>query len=79
MNFHLNLQPLVSGELQIAPDLVFIATYSDGFNLIRKEILAPYRLAAYAKAVTRTLEQINAQELALFNRAEAQAINARAA
>lgn len=53
MDFHLNLQPLLSGEVQVAPDLVFVATYSDGFNLIRKEILAPYRLAAYAKAVVR--------------------------
>jgi len=32
---------------------VFVATYSDGFNLKRKEIHAPTRMAAYAIAVGR--------------------------
>ncbi len=32
---------------------VFVATYSDGFNLKRKEIHAPTRMAAYAIAVVR--------------------------
>jgi len=32
------------------PSPVFIATYSDGFALTRKEITAPNRFSAYAKA-----------------------------
>lgn len=40
-----------------APDLeqppVFVATYSDGFNLKRKEIQAPSRMVAYSIAVVR--------------------------
>ena len=32
------------------PMPIFIATYSDGFGLTRKEITAPNRFNAYAKA-----------------------------
>lgn len=43
-----------------APDLeqppVFVATYSSGFGLTRKEISAPNRLAAYAIASMRPPE-----------------------
>ena len=43
-----------------APDieqpLVFVATYSSGFGLTRKEISAPTRLAAYATASMRPPE-----------------------
>ena len=35
---------------------VFVATYSDGFNLKRKEIHAPTRMAAYAIATRRPPE-----------------------
>lgn len=35
---------------------VFVATYSDGFNLKRKEIHAPNRMAAYAIATRRPPE-----------------------
>lgn len=40
-----------------APDIeqppVFVATYSDGFNLKRKDIHAPNRMVAYSIAVVR--------------------------
>lgn len=43
-----------------APDIeqipVFVATYSSGFGLKRKEISAPHRLAAYAIASMRPPE-----------------------
>ena len=45
-NFHCMLKAPTAAEH--AP--VFIATYSDGFGLVRKEITAPNRFSAYAKA-----------------------------
>lgn len=38
---------------ELAQDPVFVATYSDGFGLKRKEITAPNRLVAYAIASMR--------------------------
>lgn len=49
----------LTGKLS-APNIeqppVFVATYSDGFNLKRKEIHAPNRMAAYAIATRRPPE-----------------------
>lgn len=46
----LNLQGMLKAPTVSDPSPVFIATYSDGFALTRKEITAPTRFAAYCKA-----------------------------
>ena len=46
----LNLQGMLKAPAVSCPSPVFIATYSDGFALTRKEITAPNRFSAYAKA-----------------------------
>ena len=38
------------------PQALYVATYTDGFNLRRREIAAPTRLAAYAIARVRPPE-----------------------
>ena len=46
----LNLQGMLKAPISTDQAPVFIATYSNGFGLTRKEITAPNRFAAYAKA-----------------------------
>lgn len=46
----LNLHGMLKAPVSVDPLPVYIATYSDGFGLKRKEITAPNRFAAYAKA-----------------------------
>lgn len=46
----LNLQGMLRAPAVADPLPVFIATYSNGFGLMRKEITAPNRFSAYAKA-----------------------------
>lgn len=46
----LNLTGMLKAPEQPAPLVRYVATYSDGFSLRRKEINAPNRLVAYAKA-----------------------------
>lgn len=46
----LNLAGMLKAPEQPAPLARYVATYSDGFNLRRREIKALTRLAAYAKA-----------------------------
>lgn len=46
----LNLHGMLRAPTEPAPAPVFVATYSNGFGLTRKEITAPNRFSAYAKA-----------------------------
>ena len=46
----LNLHGMLKAPTIANPSPVFIATYSDGFGLTRKEFTAPTRFSAYAKA-----------------------------
>jgi len=46
----LNLNGMLKAPTEPKPSPVFVATYSDGFNFKRKEITAPNRFSAYAKA-----------------------------
>lgn len=46
----LNLQGMLRAPTVADQSPVFIATYSNGFGFQRKEITAPNRFSAYAKA-----------------------------
>ena len=46
----LNLHGMLRAPADPVPAPVFIATYSNGFGFERKEITAPNRFNAYAKA-----------------------------
>lgn len=46
----LNLHGMLRAPAEPVKAPVFIATYSNGFGLVRKEITAPNRFSAYAKA-----------------------------
>lgn len=46
----LNLHGMLKAPAAAEPQPVFIATYSNGFGLTRREITAPTRFNAYDKA-----------------------------
>lgn len=46
----LNLHGMLKAPTPAEPAPVYIATYSNGFGLQRREITAPNRFSAYAKA-----------------------------
>ena len=46
----LNLHGMLRAPAEPVPAPVFVATYSNGFGFERKEITAPNRFSAYAKA-----------------------------
>jgi len=52
----LNFLNMLKAPEQPAPLALYVATYSNGFGLQRKEIHAPTRLAAYAIAQVRPPE-----------------------
>jgi len=52
----LNLHGMLRAPTEPAPAPVFVATYSNGFCLVRKEITAPNRFSAYAKAKVYALD-----------------------
>lgn len=45
-----NFYGMLKAPAEVEPAATYIATYSDGFGLVRKEITAPNRFSAYAKA-----------------------------
>ena len=62
----LNFLGMLKAPENPTPLPCFVATYSNGFGLHRREITAPSRLAAYAIATTRppdgyTLTQLRKQ------------------
>lgn len=46
----LNLHGMLKAQATAKPAPVYIATYSNGFGFQRREITAPNRFSAYAKA-----------------------------